>query len=90
MVERFDTLVIGGGIAGLTFALRAARHGSVAILTKQAREDGATRWAQGGIAAVLDPDDSVEAHIQDTLQAGARLCHPDVVERCVREAPDRF
>jgi len=90
MTTRFDTLVVGGGVAGLSFALRAARWGSVALLTKRNRDDSNTKRAQGGIAAVLDPEDSFEAHVNDTLEAGAGLCHRDAVEHCVREAPDRI
>lgn len=89
MSRRFDILVVGGGIAGLSFALRAARFGSVAVLAKASPEDSSTQHAQGGIAAVLDPEDSFEAHVQDTLKAGAGLCHREVVELCVREAPAR-
>jgi hypothetical protein len=66
-----DYLVLGSGIAGLTFALRAAEHGEVAIVTKRGRADSATNWAQGGISAVLDPADTFDAHVQDTLVAGA-------------------
>ncbi len=90
MSERFDHLVIGSGIAGLTFAREAAKHGTVCVVTKRAREESNTRWAQGGIAAVLDPKDSFDAHVQDTLTAGAGLCKLDAVEACVREAPDRI
>jgi L-aspartate oxidase len=90
MLQRFDTLIIGGGIAGLSAALRAAAHGSVAVLTKLSPAESSTQHAQGGIAAVLDPADSFEAHIEDTLAAGAGLCHREVVEFCVREAPARI
>jgi L-aspartate oxidase len=85
-----DILVIGSGIAGLTFALDAADSAEVTVLTKLAADDTNTRRAQGGIAAVMDPDDSPDAHLQDTLVAGAGLCHRVVVERCVREGPDRM
>ena len=90
MAERFDFLVIGGGAAGLTFALRAAKHGTVAVLTKRTRDESNTKWAQGGIAAVLDPTDNFEAHVRDTFEAGVGLNHRDAVELCVREAPDRI
>lgn len=83
-----DTLVIGSGIAGLTFALEAAQHGSVCILTKSQADDTSTRWAQGGIAAVIHPDDRFECHVEDTLTAGAGLCHRDAVEILVHEGPE--
>ena len=85
-----DYLVLGSGIAGLTFALRAAEHGEVMLVTKRARADSATNWAQGGISAVLDPTDSFDAHIQDTLVAGAGLCNRDIVSICAHDAPDRI
>ena len=83
-----DFLVLGTGVAGLFFALRAARHGTVRILAKVGKAESNTVYAQGGIAAVWSPDDSAEAHIQDTLVAGAGLCRPDAVEQTVREAPE--
>src|SRR5690242_673241 len=89
MPEHFDFLVLGGGVAGLSFALQAARHGTVAVLTKRARHEGNTHYAQGGVAAVLSPKDSFEKHIQDTLTAGAGLNHVDAVEVCVKEGPER-
>ncbi len=86
-----DVLVLGSGIAGLTFALEASRRGrKVTVLTKRGIEDSATAWAQGGIAAVLDPDDSFESHVEDTLRAGRGLCDPAVVELVVRDAPARI
>ncbi len=81
------TLVLGSGVAGLTYALRAAEHGPVLILTKKSRSDSSTNRAQGGLAAVLDPTDSFELHVADTLEAGAGLCRRDVVEVVVREGP---
>lgn len=90
MAERFDFLVIGGGVAGLTFALKAAKHGTVAVLAKRNRDESNTKWAQGGIAAVLDPSDTFESHVRDTLEAGGGICHQDAVEVCVREAPERI
>jgi L-aspartate oxidase len=83
-----DFLVIGSGIAGLSFALRAARHGEVVVVTKRASDDAATSWAQGGVAAVLGPEDSFQKHAEDTKSAGAGLCHDATVDLCVREAPD--
>jgi L-aspartate oxidase len=87
MIET-DYLVIGSGIAGLTFALHAAEHGRVIVVTKRAPDEANTNYAQGGIAAVLDPGDTFEAHIQDTLTVGEGLCHPDIVELCVRGGPE--
>ena len=86
---RTDILVIGSGIAGLTFALKAAEFASVFVVTKKRRADSNTNYAQGGIAAVMSPEDSFESHIRDTLEAGAGLCHEDAVRELVREGPDR-
>jgi L-aspartate oxidase len=85
-----DFLVIGSGIAGLTFALKAASHGQVIVLAKRSRDESNTKYAQGGIAGVFAPDDTPEAHTQDTLIAGAGLCHEVVAEICAREGPDRI
>ncbi|MBI5500147.1 MAG: L-aspartate oxidase [Deltaproteobacteria bacterium] len=87
---RTDHLVIGSGVAGLTYALEAARSADVVILTKGAREDSATRWAQGGIASVMGPDDTVEAHVEDTIATGSGICHPEVVRECAAEGPARI
>jgi L-aspartate oxidase len=89
MAERFDFLVIGSGVAGLSFALRAAEHGTVAVVTKKASAESNTNYAQGGIAAVMDPADSVEDHVRDTLIAGAGLCDEAVVRIVVTEGPER-
>ncbi len=88
-MRRFDFLVIGGGIAGLTYALKVADHGSVAILFKKDTGASSTLWAQGGIAAVNQPDDSFELHISDTLECGAGLCDEDIVKLVVTEGPER-
>jgi L-aspartate oxidase len=88
--EHVDFLVLGGGIAGLTFALEAAEHGSVLVLTKRQRSEGSTQYAQGGIAGVLGADDEYELHVEDTLVAGAGLCKREAVEVTVREGPDRI
>src|ERR1700678_870346 len=85
-----DVLVIGSGIAGLSFALEAASHGDVVLVTKRAQDESNTRYAQGGIAAVLGATDSFEAHIKDTIAAGAGLCHERAVETCVKEGPERI
>ncbi len=90
MSENFDALVLGGGIAGLSFALKFAPHGRVAVLTKRNRAEGSTNYAQGGIASVLAEDDSFESHVEDTLTAGAGLCRRDAVELCVRQGPARI
>jgi len=90
MDHYFDFLVIGSGIAGLTFALKSAQHGTVAIVTKKDKLEASTNYAQGGIASVLGPDDSFQLHIQDTLNSGDGLCHEDVVETVVRSGPDRI
>ncbi len=85
-----DYLVIGSGIAGLSFALRAAQWGTVIIATKKRDVDTATNLAQGGIAAVLDEQDSCEAHIKDTLLSGDGLCDLQTVEMVVRQGPSRI
>ncbi|MET0389221.1 MAG: L-aspartate oxidase [Polyangiales bacterium] len=90
MAIRCDYVVIGGGIAGLTFALEAARDAEVVVVTKRLVYDAATAYAQGGIAAVLDPADSFEDHALDTLEAGRGLSHTDVVDMVVRDGPDRI
>jgi len=88
--EHVDFLVLGGGIAGLSFALEAADHGSVLVLTKRQRSEGSTQYAQGGIASVLGADDEFDLHVQDTLVAGAGLCKREAVEVTVREGPERI
>jgi len=85
-----DYLVVGTGVAGLAFALEASAHGSVILVTKRSVDESNTRYAQGGIASVLSVEDSFEAHIRDTIEAGAGLCHDKAVEVCVREGPDRI
>jgi L-aspartate oxidase len=86
-MKTYDFIVVGSGIAGLSFALRASRHGRVAILTKREAENANTAWAQGGIACVQSPEDSVDRHVADTLDAGAGLCPEDVVRTIVGEGP---
>jgi L-aspartate oxidase len=85
--KNFDFLVIGSGMAGLTFALKTARRGQVAIITKKQRTESNTNYAQGGVAAVMAEDDSFDLHVSDTLNAGAGLCKADVVRTIVSEGP---
>ncbi len=89
-MKKFDFLVLGSGIAGLTFALRVAPRSSVAILTKKNRAESNTNYAQGGIASVTGKDDSFELHVRDTLEAGAGMCREDVVRAIVEEGPARI
>lgn len=83
-----DVLVIGSGAAGLSFALRVAAHSKVIVLSKGPLAEGATYYAQGGIAAVFDETDSIESHVQDTLIAGAGLCDKAAVEFIAQNARD--
>ncbi len=89
VLESFDFLVVGSGIAGLTFALDVAEHGTVCLVTKRQKEESNTWYAQGGIASVWSPEDSVDAHMKDTFDAGAGLCASETVEITVKEGPDR-
>lgn len=82
-----DALIIGGGVAGLTLALEIADHMSVTLVRPAQDDQGASRWAQGGIAAVLSPDDDLEAHINDTLIAGDGLCDVEAVRFTVTHGP---
>jgi L-aspartate oxidase len=82
-----DFLVLGSGIAGLFYALQVAERGRVAIVTKKQAADSATNFAQGGIAAVVSDDDSFEAHVEDTLRAGAGLCRENVVRFVIERGP---
>src|SRR3954454_14136717 len=87
--RNFDFLVLGSGIAGLSFALKVAPRGRVAIITKKDRAESNTNYAQGGIAAVTSKEDSFEMHVRDTLEAGAGLCKEAVVRTIVQEGPAR-
>ena len=89
MAYSTDFLVIGTGISGLSFALKAAKIGQVTIVTKKAKVDTATNLAQGGIAAVLSDEDSFDLHIQDTLRSGAGLCKEEIVRMVVENGPAR-
>jgi L-aspartate oxidase len=90
MEMRTDYLIIGSGVAGLSFALQAAKSGSVAIVTKKEKMETSTNYAQGGIASVFAPDDSLELHIRDTFESGCGLCNEEVVRMVVREGPERI
>lgn len=89
-MKHFDFLVLGSGIAGLSFALKIAPRGRVAIVTKKDRAESNTNYAQGGIAAVTSKEDSFELHVRDTLEAGAGLCNEKVVRLVVEEGPARI
>ena len=90
-MKNVDFLVIGSGIAGLSYALKAAKHGKVLIVTKVNEDETNTKYAQGGVAVVVDKEeDSFEKHIQDTLIAGDGLCDEHIVEVVVKEGPERI
>src|SRR6267142_5480371 len=89
-MKQFDVIVLGSGIAGLSFALKVAPHGRVAIVTKKHRAESNTNYAQGGIAAVTSKEDSFEMHVRDTLEAGAGLCKENVVRTIIEEGPARI
>src|ERR1700682_897776 len=89
-MKEYDFVVIGSGIAGLTFALKAAKHGSVAVITKRKGADSNTAWAQGGVACVTSDEDSFELHVRDTIEAGAGLCEEAVVRTVVTGGPVRI
>src|SRR5690349_16421944 len=89
-MRKVDFLVIGSGIAGLSFALKTARYGKVLIVTKSNEDESNTKYAQGWVAVVVDKDDSFEKHIEDTLIAGDGLCDEHIVEVVVTERPQRI
>ena len=86
-MKHFDFVIVGSGIAGLSLALRVAKFGTVAMVTKRNVTDSNTAWAQGGVAAVTSAEDSFGLHVKDTLVAGAGLCHQDAVQTIVTEGP---
>ena len=85
-----DVLILGGGLAGLRAALAVDPRLSVTVVTKEDLQASSSQWAQGGIASVVDPEDRFDNHVADTLTAGCGLCHEDVVDAVVREAPGRI
>ena len=85
-----DVLILGGGLAGLRAALAVDPRLSVTVVTKDDLQSSSSQWAQGGIASVVDPEDRFDNHVADTLTAGGGLCHGDVVDSVVREAPARI
>src|SRR6266852_9513955 len=89
-MKEFDFLIMGSGIAGLSFALKVAPQGRVAIITKKNSAESNTNYAQGGIAAVTSKEDSFELHVRDTLEAGAGLCKEEVVRSIIEEGPARI
>ena len=89
-MKEYDFVVIGSGIAGLTFALKAAKHGSVAVITKRRGADTNTAWAQGGVACVTSDEDSFDLHLRDTVEAGAGLCDEAAARTIVTEGPERI
>jgi len=89
-MKHCEFLVLGSGIAGLSFALKVAPRGRVAIVTKKQRAESNTNYAQGGIATVTSKEDSFELHVRDTLEAGAGLCHENVVRTIIEEGPARI
>src|ERR1700722_919540 len=90
MQKKVDFLIIGSGIAGLSYALKVAEHGKVFIITKSDEDESNTKYAQGGIAAVMYGPDSYEKHVQDTLVCGDGLCNEEVVRMVISESKDRI
>ncbi|MEA3446528.1 MAG: FAD-dependent oxidoreductase, partial [Bacteroidota bacterium] len=90
MNRRFDFLIVGSGIAGLSFALKVAAHGTVCIISKTSLDETNTRYAQGGIAAVTYSPDSYEKHVADTLETGSGLCNEEIVRLVVTQGPNQI
>ncbi len=90
MTHHFDFLVVGTGIAGLSYAVKAAQFGTVAVVTKKEKAESNTNYAQGGVAAVMSKVDSFEMHVRDTLSTGVGLSHEDAVRIMVQEGPERL
>jgi len=88
--HQYDVLILGSGAAGLTLALKLAPHLKVAVISKGQLEEGCTRYAQGGISAVLDPTDSIDSHVADTLNAGGSLCDEDVVRYVAEHSKEQI
>ena len=88
--HQHDVLIIGGGAAGLSLALRLAPQCTVAIISKGSVHNGSTYYAQGGISSVISPNDTFESHIADTINAGAGLCDEDVVKFTVEHGPENI
>ena len=89
-ILKSDFVVVGSGIAGLMTAIDLSKKGTVLVITKKQSTDSNTNYAQGGIACVVGSDDSFEAHVQDTLNAGAGLCNEDIVRGVVEAGPERI
>ena len=89
-MKQFDYLILGSGLAGLSFALKVAPHGRVAIITKKDRAESNTNYAQGGVASVTSKEDSFELHVRDTLHAGAGLCKETAVRAIIEGGPARI
>src|ERR1051326_5328354 len=87
--KKVDFLIVGSGIAGLSYALKVAEHGKVCMITKSNEDESNTKYAQGGIAAVMYEPDSYEKHIKDTLIAGAGLCNEEIVRLVVTKSTER-
>jgi L-aspartate oxidase len=89
--SEYDLVIVGSGIAGLSFALNVAKAGyRVAIFTKKDKAESNTNYAQGGIAAVTSAGDDLDKHVEDTLEAGGGLCDPEIVREILKEGPARI